>query len=197
MRLYINLKIALRSIIGHKVQSLVSILGLGIGLGSIILISMLYMHENSFDRFIPENNQLHRVLHGKHSSTPFPFGETAKNDIPSIDNFFRYYQSREFEIRQNGKDIIVENRFACSDPAIFNCLGIDLIIGKTAESSKEVCISEIMAQKYFTNGDAMNKTFEARLTNVFINFRICGIYKDLPSNSSLAPNFISHTDLIG
>lgn len=197
MRLYINFKIALRSIINSKVQSMVSILGLGIGLGSIILISMLYMHENSFDSNIPESNQLYRVLHGTYSSLPFPFGETAKNDIPSIDNFFRYHQSGEFEIRQNGKDIIVENRFACADPAIFNCLGIDLIIGKIAESSNEVTISEKMAQKYFSNGDAMNKTFEARLNNEFINFTICGIYKDFPSNSSLAPNFISHTDLIG
>jgi len=54
MRPSINIKIALRSIINNKVQSLVSVLGLGIGLGSIILISLLYMHENSFDRYIPE-----------------------------------------------------------------------------------------------------------------------------------------------
>jgi len=197
MRLYINLKIALRSIINSKVQSLVSVLGLGIGLGSIILISMLYMHENSFDKYIPESNQVYRVLHGTHSSLPFTFGETAKNDIPSIDNFFRYHQSREFEIRQNGKEIIKENRFACADPAIFKIFGIDLVIGKTAESSNEVCISERMAQKYFPNGNAMNKTFEARLNNEFIKLTVCGIYKDFPSNSSLAPNFISHTDLIG
>lgn len=197
MRLYINLKIALRSIIGSKIQSMVSILGLGIGLGSIILISMLYMHENSFDKYIPENEQIYRVLHGTHSNIPFPVGETAKNDIPSIDDFFRYHQSGEFEIRQHGKEIIKENRFACADPSIFNCLGIDLIIGKIAESSSEVCISEKMALKYFSNGDAMNKTFEARLNNEFIKLTVCGIYKDFPSNSSLAPNFISHTDLIG
>lgn len=197
MRLYINLKIALRSIIGSKIQSMVSILGLGIGLGSIILISMLYMHENSFDKYIPENNQLYRVLHGTHSNIPFPVGETAKNDIPLIDDFFRYHQSGEFEIRQHGKEIIKENRFACADSSIFNCLGIDLIIGKIAESSSEVCISEKMALKYFSNGDAMNKTFEARLNNEFIKLTVCGIYKDFPSNSSLAPNFISHTDLIG
>ena len=196
MRPSINIKIALRSIINNKVQSLVSVLGLGIGLGSIILISLLYMHENSFDRYIPENNQVYRLLHGTNSSTSFPIGETAKNEIPSIDDFFRYHQSREFEIRQKGKDIIEEHRFACADASIFNCLGIDFIIGKTAESRNEVAISEEMARKYFSNGDALNKTFEARLNNEFISLTVCGIYKDFPSNSSLAPNFISHTDLI-
>lgn len=196
MKQSINIKIALRSIINNKVQSLVSVLGLGIGLGSIILISLLYMHENSFDRYIPENDRLYRVLHGTNSSMPFPFGEAAKNDIPSIDGFFRYHQSGEFEIRQNGKDIIEEYRFACADSSIFNCLGIDFIIGKTAESRNEVAISGKMARKYFSNGNAINKTFEARLNNEFIKLTVCGIYKDFPSNSSLAPNFISHTDLI-
>ncbi|PIY34545.1 MAG: hypothetical protein COZ08_01320, partial [Bacteroidetes bacterium CG_4_10_14_3_um_filter_42_6] len=77
-----------------------------------------------------------------------------------------------------------------------NLLGIDFIIGKTAESRSEVAISETMARKYFPNGDAMNKTIEARLNNEFINLTVCGIFKDFPSNSSLAPNFVSHTDLI-
>lgn len=196
MRQSINLKIAIKSIINSKIQSLVSILGLGIGLGSIILISMLYMHENSFDRYIPEKGQVYRVLHGTNSRIAFPFGETAKNDIPSIEDFFRYYQGGDFEIRQNGEDIIEENRFACADPFIFNCLGIDLIIGRTAESGNEVTISEKMAGKYFSNGDAINKPIEVRLNNEFIKLTVCGIFKDLPSNSSLAPNFISHTDLI-
>lgn len=196
MRLYINLKIALKSILNNKVQSLVSILGLGIGLGSIILILMLYMHENSFDKYIPENDQVFRVIHGTNSTTPFILGETAKNDIPSVDEFFRYYQSREFEIRLSDNDIIEENRFACADASIFNILGIEFIIGKTAESRDEVAISEKMAKKYFPDGNAMNQILEVRLNNEFINLNVCGIFKEFPSNSSLSPNFVSHTDLI-
>ncbi|MBE9467772.1 MAG: ABC transporter permease [Bacteroidetes bacterium] len=197
MKLSINLRIAFRSILKNKVQSVVSILGLGIGLGSIILISMLYMHENSFDKNIPENDQVYRVLHGSISRLPFPMGETAKNDIPEIDDFFRYYQSREFEIRQSGKDIVKETHFACADSSIFNFLGIEILIGKPAEAINEVTISEKMATKYFPDGDAMNRTFEARLNSEFIDLTVCGIFKDLSSNSSLTPRFISHTDLIG
>ena len=196
MRLYINLKIALKSIQNNKVQSLVSILGLGIGMGSIILLFMLYMHENSFDSYIPENNQVYRVIHAANSTTPFILGETAKNDIPSIDEFFRYHQNGDFEIRLNGTDIIEEDRFACADASIFPILGIDFVIGKIAESRSEVAISEKMAKKYFPNENAINKTIETRLNNKFIKLTVCGIFKDFPSNSSLAPNFVSHTDLI-
>ncbi|PLX19801.1 MAG: hypothetical protein C0599_10375, partial [Salinivirgaceae bacterium] len=196
MKSSINLKIALKSIQNSKVQSSVSILGLGIGLGAVILILMLYMHENSFDRYIPEKDRVFRVLHGTDGYTPFPLGASIQDDIPSVDNFFRYHQGREFEIRQNGKDIIKEYRFACADAFIFDCLGIDFIIGKSAESANEVAISEEMAQKYFSDGDAINKTLETRLNNEFIKLTVCGVFKNLPSNSSLAPNFIAHTDLI-
>ena len=197
MKQLINLRIAFRSLYKNKVQSVVSILGLGMGLGSIILISMLYMHEISFDKFIPDHNQVYRVLHGTKSSVPFPLGEAAKNDIPEIDAFFRYHQSGEFEIRKDGEDIIKETRFACADSSIFKILGIDFIIGKTAECINEVAISEKMANKYFEEGNALNKTIEARLNNEFIVLNVCGVYKDFPSNSSLNPGFISHTDLIG
>jgi len=197
MKSSINLRIAFRSIQKNKLQSTVSILGLGIGLGSIILISMLYMHEISFDKFMPNNDQVYRVLHGSNSSLPFPFAETAKNDIPGIDDFFRYHQSGEFEIRKDGKEIIKETQFACADSSIYEFLGIDFLIGKPAESINDIAISEKMASKYFSDGNAMNKTIEARLNNDFIVLNVCGIFKDLPSNSSLNPRFISHTDMIG
>lgn len=196
MKSLINLRIAYRSINKNKVQSVVSILGLGMGLGSIILISMLYMHEISFDKFIPDHHQVYRVLHGTKSSLPFPFAATAKNDILAINDFFRYHQSSDFEIRKDGEEIIVETQFACADSSIFRILGIDLIIGKPAESRNEVTISEKMARKYFEDGIAMNKTIETCLNNEFIILNVCGIFKDLPSNSSLSPRFISHTDLI-
>mgnify|MGYP000865756349 FL=1 len=80
--------------------------------------------------------------------------------------------------------------------SIFKILGIDFIMGKSAESINEVAISEKKASKYFRDGDAMNKTLEARLNNEFIILNVCGVFKDFPSNSSLNPGFISHTDLI-
>ncbi len=53
-----------------------------------------------------------------------------------------------------------------------------------------------MAKKYFSGGDALNKNIEARFNDEFIDLTVCGIFKDFPSNSSLAPKFISHTDFI-
>ena len=184
------------SMLKNKVQSLISIIGLGIGLGCVLLITMLYLHENSFNQNIPQSDQIYRVIHGEDSRTPFPLGDAAVSQIPAIKEYFRYYQSGEFEIKNSNNDIVKENRFACADQSIFNGFGIELVIGKTAESINEVAISEQMVKKYF-NGNAINKELQVRLNNEFISLTVCGVFKDFPANSTLAPNFISHTDLIG
>ena len=59
-----DFKIAVRNIHRNKVQSIISIMGLGIGLGCIILLMALIVHEKSFDKFIPDYNNVFRVLHG-------------------------------------------------------------------------------------------------------------------------------------
>jgi putative ABC transport system permease protein len=48
-----DFKAAIRNIFRNKVPSAISILGLGIGLGCIILLLALIIHEKSFDRHIP------------------------------------------------------------------------------------------------------------------------------------------------
>jgi len=191
----INLKIAFKSMVKNKAQSLISIIGLGIGLGCVLLITMLYLHENSFNQNIPQSDQIYRVIHGENSRTPFPLGNAAVSQIPAIKEYFRYYQSGEFEIKNSNNNIVKEDRFACADESIFNGFGIELVIGKTAESINEIAISEQMAKKYF-NENAINKELQVRLNDEFISLTVCGVFKDFPANSTLAPNFISHTDLI-
>jgi putative ABC transport system permease protein len=191
----LNFKIAIRSITKNKVQSLISIIGLGIGLGCILLITMLYLHENSFNRDIPQNDQIYRVIHGENSNTPFPLGEAAAQQIPAIEKYFRYYQSGEFEIKNSNNSIVKDKRFACADQSIFDDFGVELLIGRAAESINDVAISEQTAQKYFKE-NPVNKELQVRLNNEFINLTVCGVYENFPANSTLAPNFVSHTDLI-
>jgi putative ABC transport system permease protein len=66
---------AIRNIKRNKVQSLISILGLGIGLGCIIVLLALILHETSFDRFIPDHKNVYRIMFGESSSTQYPLVE--------------------------------------------------------------------------------------------------------------------------
>ena len=77
-----DFKIAVRNILRNKVQSAISILGLGIGLGSIILLLALIVHETSFDKFIPGYSNVNRIIFGQTYNTPFPLAEEMKKDFP-------------------------------------------------------------------------------------------------------------------
>lgn len=77
-----NLKTAIRSITRNKVQSTISILGLGIGLGCIILLLALILHETSFNKFIPNNRNVYRIVFGQSGLTQYPLAERIKEEFP-------------------------------------------------------------------------------------------------------------------
>lgn len=190
-----NLKIGINNILNNKVHSLISILGLGVGLGCILLLSFLYIHENSFDRNIPKYKQLYRIIHGDDCRTSYPLGKAIKDDNPLISNFFRYYAVLDFELKDKQNEIIKEDNFACADASIFDCLGINMKIGNPASTKSEVAISEETAKKYFSEQNSIGQVLKVRLNNQFIDLTISGVYENLPSNSTLDPYFIADIEL--
>lgn len=190
-----NVKIGIRNIVNNKVHSLISILGLGIGLGCILLLSLLFIHEKSFDRNIPNYNQLYRIIQGNDCRTSYPLGKAIKDDNPLVSKFFRYYSVSEFELKDQQNQIIKEESFACSDASVFDCLGINMKIGSPASVKSEVAISEKIAKKHFYGQNPIGQPIKVRLNDQFIDLIISGVYKNLPSNSTLDPHFIADIDL--
>ena len=144
-----NLKNALRSITRNKVQSFISIFGLGIGLGCIILLLALILHETSFDRFIPDHRNLYRIVFGQSPLTQYPLTEKMKEEFPEVKDFFRFNQTNSIELRNPKNELVRDRNFAFSDPSIFKILGIRFISGTPANSVSDVSISETTARKYF------------------------------------------------
>lgn len=189
-----NLKMALRGILKNKVQSAISIFGLGIGLGCIMLLTLLYIHENSFDRYIPNHENLYRVIQGDQCQTSYPLGEAIKTETPQVKDFFRYYQTSDVELKTGNNQIVKDKLFAFSDPSIFQCMGIHFKYGVPAQSQSEVAISEKTAKKYFNNSNAEGKILQVRLNEKFVPLTISGVYSDFPSNVTLSPEFIASID---
>jgi len=195
MNLPLNLTLAIRNIFKKKTQSIISILGLGIGIGCVFLLMLLYVHENSFNGSFSNKQLLYRVLQGNDCRTSFPLASTIKDEIPLIDNYFRYYQTADIELKNSRNEIVQDHRFSFADATIFDCLDICLIQGKPAQTKSDVCISQAIAKKYFGNTEAFNQFLKIKLNNQFISLRITGIYKDFPTNSTFNANFIADIDL--
>jgi putative ABC transport system permease protein len=190
-----DIKIALRNIRRNKVQSAISILGLGIGLGCIILLLALIVHEKSFDRYIPGYENVYRILLGNNGTTQYPVAEEMKGEFPEVKDFFRYYEANEILIRNKDNSIVRDQDFGFADKSIFQILGIDLVAGSPATSSSEVTISERTALKYFGNISPVGSIITVSLNDEYIDLNISGIYRDFPSNSTLDPAFIADIKL--
>lgn len=74
-----NLKAVSRNVIRNKVLSAISIPGLGIGLGCIIILMALIIHERSFDTFIPEHSNVYRIVFGSSAQTHYPLAKSMAN----------------------------------------------------------------------------------------------------------------------
>jgi putative ABC transport system permease protein len=190
-----DFKIAVRNINRNKVQSAISIMGLGIGLGCIILLMALIVHENSFDKFIPDYNNVYRIIWGQYSHTQYPLADEMKKDFPEVKDFFRFYQANDIQLRNPKGDLVRDKYFGFSDTSVFRILGIKLIAGKPAIAFTEVAISEKMALKYFANDSPLGAILPVKLNDSIYNLSICGIYKDFPATSTLFPQFIASIKL--
>jgi putative ABC transport system permease protein len=190
-----DLKTAVRNIVRNRIQSTISILGLGIGLGCTILLLALILHETSFDRFIPDHQNLYRMMYGGSSGTMYPLAENMKNDFPEVKDFFRFYQDNDIQLHNSDNMVVRDNNFAFADPSIFRILGIRLIAGKAAASLSEVTISETTALKYFNDPTPIGSVLSVRLNDKYIDLSVSGVFKDFPSNSTLFPNFIADIKL--
>jgi len=190
-----NLKNAIRSISRNKVQSFISIIGLGIGLGCIILLLALILHEKSFDRFIPDHRNLYRIVFGQSALTQYPLAEKMKEEFPEVKDFFRFNQTNSIELRNPKNEMVRDRNFGFSDPSVFKILGVRLISGAPATSISDVAISETTARKYFGNIPPMGSVLQVKLNDSIINMTVSGVFRDFPSNSTLNPMFIADIKL--
>ncbi|HKK42628.1 MAG TPA: ABC transporter permease [Bacteroidales bacterium] len=190
-----DLKTAIRNIFRNRVQSVISILGLGIGLGCTILLLALILHETSFDKFIPDHRDLYRIMYGGSSGTQYPLAEKMENDFPEVKDYFRFYQANDIQLHNTDRMVVRDNNFGFADPSIFRILGIKVIAGNAASAVSEVAVSESTALKYFNNSSPIGSVLSVRLNNKFVDLSVCGVYKDFPSTSTLFPNFIANIKL--
>lgn len=190
-----ELTAAFRSIRRKKVISLISILGLGIGLGCIIVLMALVIHEKSFDTFIPDHRNVYRIISGKNSHVHYPLAESMKNEFPEVKDYFRYYQSGSVQIKVQGTETVREENFGFADPSVFRIMAIDFISGTPAGSMSEVAISENSAIRYFGNLSVSGEVIELRFPEGFLKLSISGVYREFPSNSTLHPEFIADIQL--
>ncbi|HEY4786382.1 MAG TPA: FtsX-like permease family protein [Bacteroidales bacterium] len=183
----------------NKLITSVQVIGLGIGLGSVILMLMFILHEYSFDKYHKNSGKVYRVVYEKDCSTPYIMGESFKSGIPEIKNVFRIYSVSNTLIKCN-EELIKEDNFLLADSSIFSVLDIPIIAGNPRllfQNTNDVVISDKAAQKYFGNNDPVGKPLEVTMSGQPVLCNVSGIFKRFPSNSSFQSEIIGNIQLAG
>ena len=94
------LKLALRHILKNKMFSAINIFGLSIGICAAMIIFMLVYYEFSYDQFIPDKNQIYRVVldakfngtEGHSAGVPAPLGSAISQEITGVEKTVPVFQ---------------------------------------------------------------------------------------------------------
>ena len=195
------LKTAWRSLIKHKVNSIINIAGLAIGLACSILIILYVVDELSYDQFFPDKAQIVRV------NTDFNFGgremrmaqssdimgPTLKKDYPQVEAYTRIYNNDGARLIKKGNEYFNEERVASVDSTFFDVFQLPVIAGDARHALDKpgtVVVTASSAKKYFGTVDALGRRLEVKHGDSLKPFLVTAVIKDIPANSQFQFDFL-------
>lgn len=191
-----NLKLSLRNIIRFRKYSLLNLIGLSIGMATVILILLWVYSELSYDKFHENIDSLYRVVQDQHYSgrdvfhvtvTPTGVYYMLKEEFPEIKNATRY-NDVTFLLQHNDKSFV--ERVHLVDPEFLQMFSFPLIKGnpETALTNlHSIILTEGMAEKFFGTDEALGKQIVFDDSHVFT---VTGIIENPPSNSHFWFNYL-------
>lgn len=196
------LKISVRNLLKHKVYSSINVFGLALGFTAFILIGLFIQYELSWDKSNENYDHIYRVQR-HYSKTMYAMdGNDISPHTRAITAQLLGKQFPESEkavvIRENkGKFLasvadrqIYEEHGISADSCFFDVFTYHFIEGNPNDALMEpfaIVLSKTTADKLFPGERAIGKTVTIERK---FDFKVTGVYADLPENTSIRPNYI-------
>jgi putative ABC transport system permease protein len=187
---------AWRNLVRHKLYGFINIAGLAVGLACAIFILLYLRDELSWDRWIPDSENLYRVestfsLPGRDPDffpvTPWPVVPTMQAEIPEV-------VAHTHVIPITTTAMVGDRQFPVTvnsvDPDFFQVIKLPLITGDPTQvlaKPTSLVVSEATAKKFFGDANPIGKTVllagpPGTQPDALV---ITGVLRDLPHNTHL------------
>ncbi len=189
--MFINdIKVALRDILRNKGYSLINIVGLAVGMGCFVLISLMVWDELTYDRFNTHADRIYRLtldaeLGGKlfltARSSP-PLAKSLMRDIPGVEAATNLRVVGDHALRYEDKTFN-EYRLYVADSMLFRIFSFTVVEGDEHSfltKPNSIVLTDETARRYFGDAPALGKTL---LMDGAEPYMVCGVVKRLPANS--------------
>jgi ABC-type antimicrobial peptide transport system permease subunit len=191
------LKVAFRNILKNKTSSIINILGLSVGLASVILILLFVWNELKFDNQFENKDRIYRITTTQehpestdhNCETPFPLAPILKDNFSDIEYVSRVQCASICLVNVEDKKF-KEKNVLFADEYFLDIFNYDWIIGNPEKALQElnsVVLTQNAAIKYFNSSDVLGKTIN--LENLY-DLKITGIIADPPTNTHLPVSMI-------
>ncbi|MGL5276534.1 ABC transporter permease [Myroides sp.] len=202
------LKIYWYNAMKHKMYFLLTVVGLAIGIASVVLASLYYLEESSYDQWNPNKDEVYiveTVAPNQDMSYQFtPLGRHLKAEYSVLDNYMYFQRDLEIEIVYNNRSVTTEEVIEVQN-TFFEFFPYDFVYGnaeKALVDPNDIAIDITIAEKLF--GKDVNplgkeieviSSFEEGAKKEYI---VSGVYEIGNKRSSLSPLVVKNglTDLV-
>lgn len=187
---------AWRNIKRNKINSIINIGGLAIGMSCVIFIALYVQDELSYDKFFKSASHIFQVnMSGLDNGVPASTGNTAPAVAPTmtrlypeIETYVRIYRPGDVMVRYDqtqSERYFTEKRMMAVDSNFLQVFDYPFLQGDPAtclQKTNALVITEQTAKKYFGSANAIGKILSFDIDKK--PFVVTGVLKDIPSQSS-------------
>ena len=191
------LTIALRNIFRNKVFSLITTVGLSIGMATFVLILLWVMDELSYDRFHENIDRIQCIIEKQDYSdgqmlhtnnTPFALKEELLSNYPEVSSATRTLWVGDRPMSYEDK-VLTTGSIAMVDPEFLDIFSFKLIKGNpnALQQPNSIMITEQVAQSFFGDSDPIGKTLQM---DGQYDFEVGAVLANVPQNSTFNFNVL-------
>lgn len=193
-------KTAYRNLLKNKVYSFINVLGLTLGFICCMLIMLHVKDELSYDKFLPNHENIYRValerIYPDHVSfysiIPDSYAEVISKEVKGVEEATRLFSFGGSNVIEYGDLKFEERNLAAADSNFFQVFGFEILKGdpKTALSKPNtIVISEAIAKKIFKDENPIGKS----LTQNEQDFEVVAVMQNVPENSHFKFDYLFST----
>lgn len=194
-----SMKIIFRRLGRQKLNTVLHIAGLTIGMAVCLLIGLFLRHELSYDAYHAKAGRTYRICSvstdrgNKHRdyATPMPTAEALRAEVPGLEKVASWHPIKDPVIVEvNPQKRFLQEHIVLAEPQLLDVFDIEVVQGDAKGAlgkPYQALLTETTAEKFFGTDDPIGKTFKYRDE---FDITVAGIIKDLPANTHLPASML-------
>ena len=191
-----------RSLVRHKLYAALNIGGLAVGIAVFLVLGLYVRFETGYEKWLPGHDKLYLVeeywdmpgssANGYSTGTMGGLIDQLREDFPGTIGT----RIQEMDANVVRGVAATSEPFGYADPNFLDIVRLPMVTGDAAhalQAPDSILINESIAKRYFPRGNPVGQTMTLTALGKTSNYRVAGIFRDLPPNTELRFSILART----